>query len=130
MISLQSTLQQFEPFHEYSQEEIENAIKASSKKETVICRSGDCFLKFEGKRGNCSSNVVDVKILVKKPPSEEGPKMTDDERLSLFKEWYEQNQRIPTPNEHFGFLNVDQFYRKFYKNKQFVEKISTVLGQI
>ena len=78
---------------------------------------------------NCSLTPVEVKILVKKSPSGEGiPKLSEEEKLNLFREWYEQNHRVPTPNETFGFLNIDQYYRKFYKNNQFVEKIRTVLG--
>lgn len=129
MIILQSSIGSFTPFSEEDEETITESIKASTKKEIVIVRDGEGFYKFEGKRGSFTKIAVDVKILVKKPPSAtDPPKLDEEEKLSIFKEWYASNKRLPEPDELYGNLNVDKYYRKYYKDKQFVEKIREIVG--
>ena len=124
MLVLQSSLSNFELFNEYEEDEIMNAIKNSTKKELIIVRTSEGFFKYEGRRQNCSKTPVDIKIMVKKPPTEnDGPKMSDDEKLGIFKEWYEANKRTPNPNEIYNGVDVDKFFRKFYKDGQFVDKV-------
>ena len=129
MIALQSTIASFKMFDKCKEDEIINAIKNSTRKEVVIVKAHEGFLKYEGKRGSCEACPVDVKILVKKPPQERTtPKLTQEEEMMIFKEWMEANRRVPNPDETYNNLNIDKFYRKYYKNKQWVEQINSLLG--
>ena len=124
MTVLQSSIGSFEIFTEHTEEELINAIKSSNKREIIIIKNNEGFFKLEGKRNTCNKSPVDVKILVKKNNvNDNKPKLSEEEKLLIFQEWYESNQRIPEPNEMHGLLDVDKYYRKYCKDKQFVDKV-------
>ena len=124
MTVLQTSIETFDLFTEYAEEELINAIKNANKKETIIIRNEEGFYKLEGKKNKCDKTQVDVKITVKRNNDKDNkPKLDEDEKLMLFQEWYENNKRVPEPNETYGLLDVDKYYRKFCKDKQLVDKI-------
>lgn len=126
MTILQSTLNDLQMFHTYPETDIQNLIKNSRKKETVIIRDGDACFKLEGSRNECSKTPVEVRVVVKKPVTDQ-PRLTEDEKLNLFKEWYNANHRNPNPGEMYNNLCVDKYYREYYKRKAFVDKLNSVI---
>lgn len=120
---LQSSIDSFEAFQDYDEDELIRSIKSANKKETIIIKNEDGFFKLEGKKNKCDKTPVEVRIIVKKNNESNQMKLSEDEKLLMFKEWYEINNRVPEPNEMHGFLDVDKYYRKYCKDKQLVDKI-------
>lgn len=123
MTVIQSSIDSFEAFQEYNEDDLINAIKSANKKETIVIRTEDGFFKLEGKKNTCNKYPVEVRIIIKKNKENNDIKLSEDEKLAMFQEWYVLNNRIPEPNEKHGCLDVDKYYRKYCKDKQFVDKI-------
>lgn len=128
---LQSSIPKFEIFKEYPENELSDAIKSSSKRELIIFRFDSGFYKLEGKRQNCTKEMVEVKILAKKNQSEDkGPKLSKTEQLMLFKEWFDKNKRQPQPFEMYEGMNLYKFYEKCSKDKRDFEEMAKILTDI
>ena len=122
---LQSSISKYEPFKNYEKDDIIKDIKNSTKKELVIVRTSDGFLSYEGKRNVCETKPVEIKIMIKKSvATNDKPKLSTDEQLLKFKEWYNENKRDPKPFETIDGFDLDKYYRKYCKNKNFVDKIN------
>ena len=53
-------------------------------------------------------------------------KLTDEEKMELFREFYEEHQKIPEKNEVYKDFKVGQFYNVAMKNKELVDQIKEI----
>ena len=55
--------------------------------------------------------------------------LTDSEKLSLFKEYWEQKKEIPKPSEVFKGFRIGSFYATLIKNESWMEQLQSIMKE-
>ena len=67
-----------------------------------------------------------VTVLAEKKEND-GKKLTNDEKMQLFREYYEEHHKIPEKKEMYKDFKVGQFYEAAMKNKDMVTQIDEIM---
>ena len=72
----------------------------------------------------------DIKITSVAEKKEDQPKkFTEEEKMQLFKEYYENNHKLPDKKEVYKEFKIGQFYESAMKNKNMVSQIDEIINE-